>query len=97
MSDDAGGLFTIDANTGVVKVAGALDAETATSHNITVVATSADGSTSNETFTIDVNDVNETSISATSDDTDGSRQMKSRKAPPLVQPLASQPWPLMRM
>ena len=67
LSDDAGGLFTIDANTGVVKVAGALDAETATSHNITVVATSADGSTSNETFTIDVNDVNETSISATSD------------------------------
>ena len=46
LSDDAGGLFTIDANTGVVKVAGALDAETATSHNITVVATSEDGSTS---------------------------------------------------
>ena len=41
LSDDAGGLFTIDANTGVVKVAGALDAETATSHNITVVATSS--------------------------------------------------------
>ncbi|MEP3475786.1 MAG: cadherin domain-containing protein, partial [Hyphomicrobiales bacterium] len=67
LSDDAGGLFTIDANTGVVTVASGLDAETATSHNITVVATSTDGSTSNETFTIGVNDVNETSISAISD------------------------------
>ncbi|MBO6550419.1 MAG: cadherin repeat domain-containing protein, partial [Rhizobiales bacterium] len=66
LSDDAGGLFTIDANTGVVTVASGLDAETATSHDITVVATSTDGSTANETFTINVNDVNETSISAIS-------------------------------
>ncbi len=67
LSNNAGGLFAIDANTGVVTVAGSLDAETATSHNITVVATSTDGSISNETFTINVNDVNETSISAVSD------------------------------
>ncbi|MEW7009971.1 cadherin domain-containing protein, partial [Lentilitoribacter sp. EG35] len=71
LSDDAGGLFTIDANTGVVTTTGPLDAESASSHNITVVATSDDGSTSNETFTIGVNDVNETSITAISD-TDGS-------------------------
>jgi hypothetical protein len=64
LSDDAGGLFDIDANTGVVTVAGSLDAETATSHTIEVTATSDDGSTSTQSFTIGVNDVNETSISA---------------------------------
>jgi protocadherin Fat 4 len=67
LSDDAGGLFDIDANTGVVTVAGSLDAETATSHTIEVTATSDDGSTSTQSFTIGVNDVNETSISAISD------------------------------
>ena len=40
LDDDAGGLFTIDANTGEVTVAGNLDYETATSHTITVRATS---------------------------------------------------------
>ena len=39
LDDDAGGLFAIDANTGMVTVAGALDAETATSHDITMRAT----------------------------------------------------------
>ena len=39
LDDDAGGLFTIDANTGEVTVAGNLDYETATSHTITVRAT----------------------------------------------------------
>ena len=40
LDDDAGGMFTIDANTGEVTVAGNLDYETATSHTITVRATS---------------------------------------------------------
>ena len=71
LTDNAGGLFAIDANTGIVTVAGSLDAETAGSHTIEVTATSTDGSTSTQTFTIDVNDVNETAISAVSD-TDGS-------------------------
>jgi protocadherin Fat 4 len=71
LSDDAGGLFDIDASTGVVTVAGSLDAETDTSHTIEVTATSDDGSTSSQTFSIGVNDVNETSITAISD-TDGS-------------------------
>ncbi|MBO6919294.1 MAG: cadherin repeat domain-containing protein [Rhizobiaceae bacterium] len=71
LSDDAGGLFDIDPNTGVVTVAGSLDAETDTSHTIEVTATSDDGSTSTQTFSIGVNDVNETSITAISD-TDGS-------------------------
>ena len=59
LSDDAGGLFTIDANTGVITVNGALDYETATSHSVTVLATSSDTSTSSQAFTIDVTDVNE--------------------------------------
>ena len=67
LSDDAGGLFTIDTNTGEITVAGSLDYETATSHNVTVVATSSDGSTSNETFTINLNDENEFDVSAITD------------------------------
>ncbi len=59
LDDDAGGLFTIDANTGVVTVAGALDAETATSHSITIRATSSDTSFSTTTLSIAVNDINE--------------------------------------
>ncbi|MEP2980724.1 MAG: cadherin domain-containing protein, partial [Lentilitoribacter sp.] len=54
-------------STGVVTVAGSLDAETSTSHTIEVTATSDDGSTSTQTFSIGVNDVNETSITAISD------------------------------
>ena len=58
LDDDAGGLFTIDANTGEVTVAGNLDYETATSHTITVRATSTDGSsTSTADMTINVDDV----------------------------------------
>jgi large repetitive protein len=55
LTDDAGGLFAIDANTGVVTVAGVLDYETAASHDITVQAASTDGSASTETFTINLN------------------------------------------
>ena len=57
LDDDAGGLFTIDANTGEVTVAGNLDYETATSHTITVRATSTDGSSSTADMTINVSDV----------------------------------------
>ncbi len=67
LDDSAGGLFAIDANTGVVTVAGALDAETSTSHNITVRATSDDGSFSTQGFTIDVNDLDEFDVGAISD------------------------------
>ena len=63
LDDDAGGMFTIDANTGEVTVAGNLDYETATSHTITVRATSADGSSSTGDMTVNVADV-------TSGDTD---------------------------
>ncbi len=59
LTDDAGGLFSIDPVTGVVTVAGALDYETATSHTITVLATSSDGSTASEDFTINIVNVND--------------------------------------
>jgi hypothetical protein len=56
LSNDAGGRFAINASTGVITVANGtlLDAETATSHNVTVVATSSDGSTANATYAIGV-------------------------------------------
>ncbi|MEZ5670021.1 MAG: cadherin domain-containing protein [Alphaproteobacteria bacterium] len=61
LTDDAGGRFAIDAATGVVTVADAslLDYETATSHTVTVQATSTDGSTSSQTFTVNLTDANE--------------------------------------
>ena len=69
LSDDAGGRFAIDSSTGVVTVANGtlLDHETDTSHTITVLATSADGSTSSQTFTIDVNEVDEFDVGPLSD------------------------------
>ena len=60
LSDDAGGRFAIDANTGVITVADGslLNFETSSSHSITVVA--SDGAlTSSTTLTVTVNNVNE--------------------------------------
>ncbi|WP_254105424.1 cadherin domain-containing protein, partial [Aliivibrio fischeri] len=51
-SDIDAGLFEIDATTGVVTLIGALDHEVADSHSITIIATSTDGSTSQESFDI---------------------------------------------
>ncbi|MBO6920473.1 MAG: cadherin repeat domain-containing protein, partial [Rhizobiaceae bacterium] len=56
LSSNPGGFFAIDANTGEVTVAGSLDYETDTSHTIEVTATSSDGTTSTQTFTIAVGD-----------------------------------------
>ncbi|MCG8469619.1 MAG: cadherin repeat domain-containing protein, partial [Gemmatimonadetes bacterium] len=70
LTNDAGGRFAIDANTGVVTVADAslLDAETDTSHTIQVTATSTDGSTSVRSFTVAVaDDDSEVSVTAISD------------------------------
>ncbi len=60
--------FTVD-ETGVVRVAdgASFDAETEGSIDIIVTATSTDGSTSEETFTIAVSDVNESAVSAVTD------------------------------
>ncbi len=59
LTDNAGGRFAINPTTGVVTVAGPLDYETATSHSITVRATSSDTSTSSSVFVINVLDVAE--------------------------------------
>jgi len=59
LSNSANGLFEIDTQSGVVTTIQGLDAETAQSHEIEVVATSTDGSTSTKGFTILVGDVNE--------------------------------------
>uniref|UniRef100_UPI003D0A66A4 cadherin repeat domain-containing protein n=1 Tax=Roseibium sp. TaxID=1936156 RepID=UPI003D0A66A4 len=57
--EDAGGLFSIDPTTGIVSVAGDLDAETAGQHEIVVLATASDGATQSESFTISIRDVDE--------------------------------------
>ncbi len=59
MTDNAGGRFAINSTTGVVTVAGALNYETASSHAITVRATSADGSIATQSYTVAVNDLND--------------------------------------
>ena len=71
LSDDAGGRFTIDEATGEVTVAegAALDFETATSHNITVTATSEDGTESSQDYTIEIEDVQENMAPIAVDDT----------------------------
>ncbi|MUJ19885.1 cadherin repeat domain-containing protein, partial [Aliivibrio fischeri] len=55
-ADIDAGLFAIDATTGVVTLIGNLDHEVADSHSITIIATSTDGSTSQESFDIAVTD-----------------------------------------
>jgi Ca2+-binding RTX toxin-like protein len=61
LTNDAGGRFTIDATTGQIAVADGslLDYETAASHDITVRVTDSGGNTYDETYTIGVNDLNE--------------------------------------
>lgn len=64
LTDNAGGRFQIDGSTGVVTVLNGalLDYESATSHNITVRADSADGSFSTQAYTINVNNVNQAPV-----------------------------------
>jgi hypothetical protein len=64
---DAGGLFTIDATTGVVTLNAAFDYETATTHTIRVQALSTDGSSTFRDFAFVVTDVNEFSTTAVID------------------------------
>ena len=62
LTDDAGGRFAINSSTGEITVADGtlLDYESATSHSVTVRVTDAAGLTYDETFTINLTDVNET-------------------------------------
>jgi len=61
LTDDAGGRFAIDADTGEITVADGslLDHEVAASHDVTVQVTDAAGATYEETFSIAVNDLND--------------------------------------
>jgi hypothetical protein len=59
LTDNAGGRFAIHSTTGIVTVAGPIDFETATSHSITIRASSSDGTTSNASFVINVLNVQE--------------------------------------
>ncbi len=61
LTDDAGGRFAIDTNTGEITVANGslLDYETSTSHNVTIEVTDSGGNTYTEVFAIDLNDLNE--------------------------------------
>lgn len=60
--DNAAGRFAIDAATGVVTVADGskLDYETATSHSVIVQALSSDGSVQTASYTIALNDIDDT-------------------------------------
>ena len=62
--DNDGGRFAIDANTGVVTVAGAINRETdGATRNITIRATSADASFTDQVFLIAIVDANEFDVS----------------------------------
>src|SRR5258708_2977032 len=64
LTSNPGGLFAIDAGTGVVTTAAAIDREAlGASTSIEVTATSADGSTPTNTFSIGIKHVNEVSSS----------------------------------
>ena len=60
--DDAGGRFAIDGGSGELTVAAGLDHEAADSHDVTVRVTDAAGASYDETFTINVGDVNEAPV-----------------------------------
>ncbi|WP_367848130.1 cadherin domain-containing protein [Rhodoferax sp. WC2427] len=80
LADDAGGRFAIDATSGAVTVAhGALlDFKTATRHNITVRATSSDGSTRTESFTLAVTNASSVGLSEPIDTNPGPNRVAVR-------------------
>ncbi|MFN5322372.1 MAG: cadherin domain-containing protein [Planctomycetota bacterium] len=69
LTTTAGGRFAINSSTGVVTVADGslLNFESATSHTITVRATSTDGSFTDQAFTITVTDVDEFNVGPVND------------------------------
>ncbi len=68
LTDNPDGLFQIDANTGVVTTAAAINREVhGANRSITVQATSSDGSTATQMFTIAINDLDEFDVTAISD------------------------------
>ena len=69
LDDNAGGRFAIAGGTGIVTVANStlLNFEAATSHNITVRATSSDGSFSTQVFSVSLTDVHEFDVGSVTD------------------------------
>ncbi len=68
LANDDGGRFTINSSTGVVPVAGAINREAdGPTRNIIVRATSADGSFTDQAYTIAINDVDEFDVGSVSD------------------------------
>ncbi len=64
LSTNPDGLFQIDANTGVITTAAAIDRETVgASRSVTVLAQSSDGSSATQTFSIIINDLDEFNVS----------------------------------
>src|SRR5207248_1684619 len=75
------GLFAIDATSGVVTTAAAIDREAlGPSRTIIVTATSADGPTAAQTFTIAINDVNEFAVSTPVDSDNASNAVDENVA-----------------
>jgi len=83
LDDDAGGRFQIDSTTGVITVKdnSLLDYETQTSHNVTVRATSSDGSSRPQAFAINLTDDNtEFSIGPVTDNDAAANQVSENAA-----------------
>ncbi len=68
LTDNPDNLFQIDATTGIVTTAAAIDREAhGATRSITVQATSSDGSTSSQTFNIAINDLDEFDVTIPTD------------------------------
>ena len=80
LTDDAGGLFSIDSDTGVVTVAGTLDAEMASSHTITVQASSTRSGTTTTDFIINITDINESGVTVPVDQNTSADQVAENAA-----------------
>jgi hypothetical protein len=82
LDDSAAGRFAVDSSTGVVTVADGslLNYEAATSHSITIRATSTDGSFSTQSFTINLTDVDEFDVTPITDADSAANQVDENAA-----------------
>ena len=82
LDDSASARFAIDSSTGVITVADGsqLNYEAATSHDITIRATSADASISTQSLTINLSDIDEFDIGAISDGNTSADQVAENAA-----------------